>query len=53
MKESRNGLHPPTPPAPPQAPQQYLQQPPPTMFQNPIPHQGVMNTQQEVHPTPP
>jgi hypothetical protein len=23
------------------------------MLQNPIPHQGVMNTQQEVHPTPP
>jgi hypothetical protein len=40
-------------PAPQQAPQQYLQQPPPVVLQNPIPHQGVMNTQQEVHPAPP
>jgi hypothetical protein len=23
------------------------------VLQNPIPHQGVMNTQQEVHPAPP
>jgi hypothetical protein len=23
------------------------------MLQKPIPHQGVMNTQQEVHPAPP
>jgi hypothetical protein len=25
----------------------------PCVLQNPIPHQGVMNTQQEMHPTPP
>jgi hypothetical protein len=31
---------------PQQAPQHYLQPPPPTVLQNPIPHQGVMNTQQ-------
>jgi hypothetical protein len=30
-----------------------MQQPPPTMLQNPIPHQGVMNTQQNMQPTPP
>jgi hypothetical protein len=23
------------------------------VLQNPVPHQGVMNTQQEMHPTPP
>jgi hypothetical protein len=53
MKESMNAQRPPVSPAPQQAPQQYLQQPPPTILQNPIPHQGVMNTQQEVHPAPP
>jgi hypothetical protein len=53
MKESGSGPHPPAPPAPQQAPQQYVQQPPPAVLQNPIPHQGVMNTQQEMHPTPP
>jgi hypothetical protein len=31
--------------APHQAPQKYAQQPPPTVLQNPIPHQGVINTQ--------
>jgi hypothetical protein len=30
-----------------------VQQPPPVVLQNPIPHQWVMNTQQEMHPTPP
>jgi hypothetical protein len=53
MKASMNPQCPPAPPAPQQAPQQYLQPPPPTVLQNPIPHQGVMNTQQEVHPAPP
>jgi hypothetical protein len=53
MKESGNGPRPPAPPAPQQAPQQYVQQPPPVVLQNPIPHQGVMNTQQEMHPAPP
>jgi hypothetical protein len=53
MKDSVNGPHPPAPPAPQQAPQQYVQQPPPAMLQNPIPHQGVMNTQQDMQPTPP
>jgi hypothetical protein len=53
MKESVNGPRPPAPPAPQQAPQQYVQQPPPAVLQNPIPHQGVMNTQQEMHPAPP
>jgi hypothetical protein len=53
MKASMNTENHPTPPAPQQAPQHYLQPPPPMIFQNPIPHQGIMNTQQEVHPTPP
>jgi hypothetical protein len=30
-----------------------MQQPPPAMLQNPIPHQGVMNTQHDMQPTPP
>jgi hypothetical protein len=30
-----------------------MQQPPPVVLQNPIPHQGVMNTQQDTQPTPP
>jgi hypothetical protein len=53
MKESGNGPCPPAPLAPPQAPQQYVQQPPPVVLQNPIPHQGVMNTQQGRHPASP
>jgi hypothetical protein len=53
MKESKNGPRPPVPPTSQQAPQQYVQQPPPVVLQNPIPHQGVMNTQQEMHPAPP
>jgi hypothetical protein len=53
MKESMNVPRPPSPPTPQQTPQQYLQNPPSAMLQNPIPHQGVMNTQHEVHPSPP
>jgi hypothetical protein len=53
MKESMNAQPPPAPSAPQQAPQHYLQQPPLDVLQNPIPHHGVMNTQQEVHPAPP
>jgi hypothetical protein len=53
MKESMNVPCIPSSHAPQQAPQQYLQQPPPTVLKNPIPHQGVMNTQHEVHPAPP
>jgi hypothetical protein len=53
MKESGNGPRPPTPPTPQQAPQKYVQQPSPVVLQNPIPHQGVMNTKQDMHPTPP
>jgi hypothetical protein len=53
LKDSGN--LPPTPaqPAPQQAQQQYVQQPPPAVLQNPIPHQGVVNTQQDAqHPLP-
>jgi hypothetical protein len=53
MKESMNAPRPPAPPAPQEAPQRYLQQPPSTVLQNPIQHQGVMNTRQEVHLAPP
>jgi hypothetical protein len=52
MKDSVNGPHTPAPPAPQQAPKQYVQQPPPAMLQNPIPHQGVMKTQHDMQPTP-
>jgi hypothetical protein len=45
MKETGNGPHTLGSPAPQQAPQQYVQQPPPSVLQNPIPHQGVMKTQ--------
>jgi hypothetical protein len=45
LKYSGSLPHSPTPPTPQQTPQQYVQQPPPTMLQNPIPHQGVINTQ--------
>jgi hypothetical protein len=50
LKDS--GSIPPSPaqPAPQQAQQQYAQQPP-AVLQNPIPHQGVINTQQDAqHP---
>jgi hypothetical protein len=53
MKESGNGPCLPAPPPPQQAPQKYVQHPPPTVLRNPIPHQGVMNTQQGMQPTPP
>jgi hypothetical protein len=53
MKDSVNGPHPVALPTPQQAPQQYMQQPPLVVLQNPIPHQGVMNTQQDMQPTPP
>jgi hypothetical protein len=51
LKDS--GSIPPSPaqPAPPQA-QQYAQQPP-AVLQNPIPHQGVINTQQDAQHPPP
>jgi hypothetical protein len=50
-----SGSLPPSPaqPAPQQAQQQYAQQPPPAMLQNPIPHQGVINTQQDTQHPPP
>jgi hypothetical protein len=48
-----NSQGPSTPPAPQQAPQQYLQPLPPAVFQNTIPYQGVMNTQQVINPAPP
>jgi hypothetical protein len=48
MKDFVNGPHPPAPPAPQQAPQKYVQKPPPAVRKNPIPHQGVMNTQQDM-----
>jgi hypothetical protein len=53
MKESMNTQRPPTPPAPQSTPQHYLQPPPLVIFQNPIPYQGVMNTQQEINSAPP
>jgi hypothetical protein len=52
LKDS--GSIPPSPaqPAPQQAQQQYAQQPP-AVLQNPIPHQGVINTQHDApHPPP-
>jgi hypothetical protein len=53
MKESMNTQHPLAPPSPQLTPHHYLQPPPPTIFQNAIPHQGVMNTQQEGNYAPP
>jgi hypothetical protein len=53
MKASMNTQHPLAPPAPQPVTQHYLKPPPPTVLQNPIPHQGVMNTQQEGNPIPP
>jgi hypothetical protein len=52
LKDS--GSIPPSPaqPAPQQAQQQYAQQPP-TVLKNPIPHQGVINTQQDAQHPPP
>jgi hypothetical protein len=53
LKDS--GSLPPSPAqsAPQQAQQQYAQQPPPAVLQNPIPHQGVINTQQDAQHPPP
>jgi hypothetical protein len=53
LKDSGSLPHPPAPPTPQQAPQQYMQQPTPAILQNPTPHQGVINTQQDTQPTPP
>jgi hypothetical protein len=53
MKDLGSVPHSLAPPAPQHAPQQYVQQPPPIMLHNPIPHQGVMNTQKDMQPTPP
>jgi hypothetical protein len=53
MKESMNTQRPQAPRAPPQVPQHYLQPPPPVVLQNSIPHEGVMNTQQEINSDPP
>jgi hypothetical protein len=53
LKDSGSLPHPPTLLAPQQEPQQYMQQPPPAMLQNPIPHQGVINTQQDTQHPPP
>jgi hypothetical protein len=53
MKDYVNGRHPLAPLAPQQALQKYVQQPTPAMLQNPIPHQGLMNTQHDMQPTPP
>jgi hypothetical protein len=52
LKDS--GSIPPSPaqPAPQQAQQQYAQQPP-AVLQNPIPHQGIINTQQDTQHPPP
>jgi hypothetical protein len=53
LKDS--GSLPPSPaqPAPQQAQQQYVQQPPPVVLQNPIPHQGVIKTQHDIQHPPP
>jgi hypothetical protein len=53
LKDSGSLPHSPAQTAPQQAPQQYVQQPPPTMMQNPIPHQGVISTQQDTQHPPP
>jgi hypothetical protein len=48
-----NTQHPPEPPSPQGAPQHYFQPKPLEILQKPIPHQGVMNTQQYINSTPP
>jgi hypothetical protein len=53
LKDSGSLPPPPAQPAPQQAQQQYAQQPPPAVLQNPIPHQGVINTQQDTQHPPP
>jgi hypothetical protein len=49
MEVSMNTQRPPATPAP----QHYFQPPLSTILRNPIPHQGVMNTQQEIKSTSP
>jgi hypothetical protein len=53
LKDSGSLPHPLALPAPQQTPQQYVQQPPPAVLQNSIPHQGVINTQQDTQHPPP
>jgi hypothetical protein len=53
LKDSGSLPHTPAQTAPQQAPQQYVQQPLPAVLQNPIPHQGVINTQQDTQHPPP
>jgi hypothetical protein len=53
LKDSGSLPHPPALPAPQQAPQQYVQQPPLVVLQNPIPHQGMIKTQQGTQHPPP
>jgi hypothetical protein len=53
LKDSGRLPHSPAQPVPQQAPQQYVQQPPPVVLQNRIPHQGVINTQQDTQHPPP
>jgi hypothetical protein len=51
LKDSGSLPHSPAQPATQQAPQQFVQQLPPVVLQNPIQHQGVINTQQDTqHP---
>jgi hypothetical protein len=53
MKESTNTQKPLAPPVPQHALQHYFKSPPLMILKNPIPHQGVMNSKQKVHPAPP
>jgi hypothetical protein len=48
LKDLGSLPHPPAPPAPHQAPQKYMKQPTLAVLQNPIPHQGVINTQHDM-----
>jgi hypothetical protein len=53
MKASMNTQHPPTPPCPSTDPTTLFATTTFNYFEKPIPHQGVMNTQQEVNSAPP
>jgi hypothetical protein len=53
LKDSGSLPHSPAQTAPQQAPQQYVPQHPPAVLQNPIPHKGVTNTQQDTQHPPP
>jgi hypothetical protein len=53
LKDSGSLPHSSAQTAPQQAPQQYVQQPPPVVLQNPIPYQDVINTQQDTQHPPP